>query len=802
MKKAFHSVGGLFVRSATALGRDVLRLELSPSDNEPRDFLRHINRLGSTESFVVEVPADMLESMVSPEEFGSREHKIATLQGNCINLKMSVSNDNQEIEVLDASPDLSYIMAGNEKTGFRPTIRFNRLFRQCVGDLAGSFVFNHIRNFFRDNHGFLLPHEGEKSLKPYQKHLVRLLSPYSQSLCRTPEQSRELGHASFEGDFLTIEQRVESLSGVLMAERTFASAQPNSPIYGKVTLTDIVGPPAESRWMEVVGEKLDRALGQSQRLDYAVTSLDNYVQSKLPLRIAANIERQLDRPLSGTERVEVKNLFDQFMADLVTDSQQRLQPLEEFCDAVGARRRSVPKHGLAVLTHLAHDTRSPAKRPVKMSDGTELDFGRELSRLVADPRSFGVELPNHQGTIQQAAQVALLNYISRDTLRAYWGISEPIPCTSAFQALQAENERKVTDRFTKTRCPLANPADIYRKFDAARQLLARCTSAYLCTKGSGVEMLAPPRSMLHRLSVRSAGVPDVTRSRGLLLRTACAVYRSVPDAKADSFLKEISMLTGRSTDDYAREASFLVGSYNMTRAEASVALALHEAIDTDNQRLAEKLDEFGKQNVPEYHTKLEAALDSRVRVQSLTPTALTRLASESPEDVVKALSPEAQIQGELVNSKTSAVAGAAMKVLQNTLRDSLEFFKTSLPASLEFKNIEGSVYGGPQSAKIVSELVEESMEGTLSDYFRLASIPDPEQREQQMNVRAATLAERAEQSKDALEIEADARCYPSGRSPKRVARDLLAEAFNKAILGSGKFEMDPYAFAPPSFASP
>lgn len=315
-------------------------------------------------------------------------------------------------------------------------------------------------------------------------------------------------------------------------------------------------------------------------------------------------------------------------------------------------------------------------------------------------------------------------------------------------------------------------------------------------------MLAPPRSMLQRLSVRSAGVPDVTRSRGLLLRTACAVYRSVPDAKADNLLKEFSMLTGRSADDYAREASFLVGSYNMSRAEAVVALALHEAIDTDNQRLAEKLDEFGKQHVPEYNSKLEAALDSRVRVQSLTPTALARLASESQEDVVKALSPEAQIQGELVNSKTSAVAGAAMKVLQNTLRDSLEFFKTSLPASLEFKNIEGSVYSGSQSAKIVSELVEESMEGTLSDYFRLASIPDPEQREQQMNVRAAKLAERAEQSKDALEIEADARCYPSGRSPKRVARDLLAEAFNKAILGSGKFEMDPYAFAPPSFASP
>ncbi len=800
MKRAFHSVGGLFVRNATALGRDVLRLELSPSDSESRDFLSHINRLGNADSFAVEVPADMLESMVSPEEFGSREHKIATLQGNCINLKMSVSGDNQEVEVLDASPDLSYIMAGNEKTGFRPTIRFNRLFRQCVGDLARSSVFNHIRNCFRDNHGFLLPHEGEKPLKPYQKHLVRILSPYSQSFCQTPEQSHELGHASFEGDFLTIEQRLNSLAGVLEAERKFASVQPNSPTYGKVTLPDIVGLPAESRWMDAVSEKLDRALGQSQRLDYAVTSLDSYARSKLPLRIAANMEKQLDRPLSETERTEVKQLFEQFMAGLVAESQRKLQPLESFCDSVEVRRRTVPTHGLAILSYMAGDTSFPPPRPVKMSNGIKLDFGRELSRLVADPRSFGVELPDNEGTIQQAAQVALLNYVSRETLRAYWGISEPIPCTSAFQALQAENEQKVTDRFTKTRYPLPNPADIYRKFDAARQLLAQCTSAYLCTKESGVELIAPPRSLLQRLSVRSSGVADVTRSRGLLLRTACAAFRSVSNAKADNLLKEISMLTGRSGDDYAREASFLVGSYNMSRAEAVVALALHEAIDTDNQRLAEKLDEFGKQNVPEYNSKLEAALDSRVRVQSLTPTALARLASESPEDVVKALSPEAQIQGELVNSKTSAVAGAAMKVLQNTLRDSLEFFKTSLPASLEFKNIETSVYSGPQSAKIVSELVEESMEGTLSDYFRLAAIPDPERREQQMNVRAATLAERAEQSKDALEIEADARCYPSGRSPKRVARDLLAEAFNKAILGSGKFEMDPYTFAPPAFA--
>ena len=208
------------------------------------------------------------------------------------------------------------------------------------------------------------------------------------------------------------------------------------------------------------------------------------------------------------------------------------------------------------------------------------------------------------------------------------------------------------------------------------------------------EALAPPRSLLPRLSARSAGVPEVTRSRGLLLRSACAVYRNVPDEKANTLLEEICVSTGRSAEEYGREAAFLASAYTMTKTEAVAALALHESIETDNQRLAQKLDQFGKENVPDYHAKLEAALDSRVRVQSLTPTALARLASESPEEVVKALSPEAQIQGELANSKTSAVAGAALKALQHRVRDSVEFFKSSLPSSLEFKNLEGRFTAG------------------------------------------------------------------------------------------------------------
>jgi len=176
------------------------------------------------------------------------------------------------------------------------------------------------------------------------------------------------------------------------------------------------------------------------------------------------------------------------------------------------------------------------------------------------------------------------------------------------------------------------------------------------------------------------------------------------------------------------------------------------------------------------------------------------MVSDSPEEVVKALNPNARIRGELASSKAAAVATAAMKSLRTTLMKSLEFFKTSLPSSLEFKNIEGSVYSGPQSAKIVSEIVEEKIDDALGDYFRLSSVPNPEQREQLMNVHSATLAERAERSKDAVEIEADAKCYPAGRSPKRAARELLMDAYHKALTGHGRLEIDPYTFAPPSLA--
>lgn len=805
MRRSYHTLNGMFVREASLHGKDRLRLVLSPSDVETRSFLRHCHRLADDDSVVVDVPLQLLERLVSLDEFGSRDHKLATLPGNHVNLKVVPARDG--FEVVDAEPDMSYILAGSEKTGFRPTARFNRLFRQSVRDTARQFAFNHIRGLFDEN-TLLPPVESGRPLKSYQRDLLRIIAPYSACLCDSPAKSQSLGHASFSGDYLTVEQRADSFATVLKAELDFAAAPPNAATHGKVALADLLGVTAESGWLSATSEKLDETLGQSQRLNYVVSALDDYVQHKLPLRIAAQMERRLGQPLSEDQKREVHQLFGAFMAQIQEESDARLSPVDDFRCAVGVQLTEVPRAGLAVLNHLARDqTWAETQRPrARLSDGTEVDFTQELGRLLADPRSLGIELPVNNGTaIQQAAQAAWLNYVSRDLLTAYWGISEPVPSLASIQALQAETEQRVTDRFTKSTHPLANPKDLFEKFSLARGMLVASLSDYLGTAG-GPDLPAglalAPKSLVPRLMERSDGSPEVTRSRGQLLRSACAVFRGseLSDEAADALAKEASLLTGRNSEDYAREAKFLAETCAMSRTEATAVLLLHEAIDTRNERLAIKLDEFGRQHVPQFQQKVEAALDSRIRPQTLTVSALARMVSESPADVVKALNPEAKARGETANSKSVAVATAAMKALHRTLQRSMDFFKTSLATSIEFKNIDSYVYSGPQSTKMVSEIVEREMHDCLADYFRLASVPDRSRREQLMNAQAASLAERADQSREAVEIEADARCYPAGRSPRRVARDLLAEALNKALLSRGAVELDPYVFSAPSLA--
>ena len=226
-------------------------------------------------------------------------------------------------------------------------------------------------------------------------------------------------------------------------------------------------------------------------------------------------------------------------------------------------------------------------------------------------------------------------------------------------------------------------------------------------------------------------------------------------------------------------------------------MLLYEAIQNHNVQLAQKLQEFGDANVKDFKQKLEDALDSRVRARTLTVATLGKRITDSPSEIYKALNPKAEVSCELANAKASVVSSACMDVLKQTLRRKLAFYKQSLPSSIELNNIEGMVYNGPQSMKMVEELVEDNMEDGILDYIRLSSIRDSSQREHAMDTHSAHLSDRASKAKAAVEIEADAKCYPGGMSPRRQARQLLKDAFNKAAMGKGEIKFDPHLFAPP-----
>jgi hypothetical protein len=131
----------------------------------------------------------------------------------------------------------------------------------------------------------------------------------------------------------------------------------------------------------------------------------------------------------------------------------------------------------------------------------------------------------------------------------------------------------------------------------------------------------------------------------------------------------------------------------------------------------------------------------------------------------------------------------------------LEFYRQSLPSAIELNNIEGPLYNGPQSFKMMEELAEEGMEDGMLDFCRLSSIRDGAQREQAMNAHAANLVETTLRSKAAVEIEADSKCYPGGMSPRRHAKQLLKDAINKAVMGfKGDGQIDPHTFAAPAFS--
>jgi len=797
--KEIHSLRGLWVRNAALVDKKI-RLELSPSDKDIQSFLAHIHKLDDSGGFEIDVDPAMLEHIIPPDEVGTREHKLAMLPGNCIDLTV-VLDENHELIAVDGNHDASHTLSGDEKTGLRPTPKLSRLLRGHVRDMSRGFSFNHIRGFFRETNGGLVPNDETQPLKAHQKAMVRILTPYCKPFCSDASKVRQLKVSGLEGDYLGVEQRIDSIQGILDAEEDFGKQRPSSPIYGKVTLSDVLGAVADNSWEESSRQYLNATL-KNTRLGYAVSALDNHIKAKLTPTIVDHMSKTCGKTFTPGQKQEVSREFQRFMGMLIDAGQKRLDPLRKFCDSVGQVSDSTPEHGLAILNHLAGLSRINPTVEFKLADGTKLDFSAEMKKLFADPRTFGAPLENLPKNVQQAANAALLHYMSREMLSAYWEISNPSPSADSMDALLKETEQKVVARFTKRKDPVSNPGEFYQAFVNGRNLLLHQMDEYLGpTPDKGI--LAPPKSLNHRLMERSAGVNDVTRSRGLLLNSACTIFRkeNIPDEAVNVLLREGYLLMGSPADACNGEVEYVMKAYGKSRSEAAYALLLHAAIEQHNVQLAQKLQEFGENNVKDFKQKLEDELDSRVRARTLNVATLGKRIADSPSEIYKALNPKAEVRCELANAKASIISSAAMGVLKNTLRRSLEFYRQSLPSSIELNNIEGPLYNGPQSFKMIEELAEEGMEDGILDFCRLSSIRDGAQREHAMNAHSANLAETASRSKAAVEIEADSKCYPGGMSPRRHAKQLLKDAINKAVMGfKGDGQIDPHVFAPPSFS--
>jgi hypothetical protein len=797
--KEIHSLRGLWVRNAALVDKKI-RLELSPSDKDIQSFLAHIHKLDDSGGFEIDVDPAMLEHIIPPDEVGTKEHKLAMLPGNCIDLTV-VLDENHELIAVDGNHDASHTLSGDEKTGLRPTPKLSRLLRGHVRDMSRGFSFNHIRGFFRETNGGLVPNDETQPLKAHQKAMVRILTPYCKPFCSDASKVRQLKVSGLEGDYLGVEQRIDSIQGILDAEEDFGKQRPSSPIYGKVTLSDVLGAVADNSWEESSRQYLNATL-KNTRLGYAVSALDNHIKAKLTPTIVDHMSKTCGKTFTPGQKQEVSREFQRFMGILIDAGQKRLDPLRKFCDSVGQVSDSTPEHGLAILNHLAGLSRINPTVEFKLADGTKLDFSAEMKKLFADPRTFGAPLENLPKNVQQAANAALLHYMSREMLSAYWEISNPSPSADSMDALLKETEQKVVARFTKRKDPVSNPGEFYQAFVNGRNLLLHQMDEYLGpTPDKGI--LAPPKSLNHRLMERSAGVNDVTRSRGLLLNSACTIFRkeNIPDEAVNVLLREGYLLMGSPADACNGEVEYVMKAYGKSRSEAAYALLLHAAIEQHNVQLAQKLQEFGENNVKDFKQKLEDELDSRVRARTLNVATLGKRIADSPSEIYKALNPKAEVRCELANAKASIISSAAMGVLKNTLRRSLEFYRQSLPSSIELNNIEGPLYNGPQSFKMIEELAEEGMEDGILDFCRLSSIRDGAQREHAMNAHSANLAETASRSKAAVEIEADSKCYPGGMSPRRHAKQLLKDAINKAIMGfKGDGQIDPHVFAPPSFS--
>ena len=187
-----------------------------------------------------------------------------------------------------------------------------------------------------------------------------------------------------------------------MRRRISANSGRPAHIYGKVTLSDVLGAVADNSWEESSKQYLNATL-KNTRLGYAVNALDNHIKTKLTPTIVDHMSKACGKTFTPGQTQEVSREFQRFMAILIDASQKRLDPLRKFCDSVGQVSDSTPEQGLALLNHLAGLSRISPAAEFKLADGTKLDFSAEMKKLFADPRTFGAPLENLPKNVQQAA---------------------------------------------------------------------------------------------------------------------------------------------------------------------------------------------------------------------------------------------------------------------------------------------------------------------------------------------------------------------------------------------------------------
>lgn len=800
-----YSLKGMQVREATLLprrdpsGKDAIRLVLTPADKDEISFFESQDLLDESGAVRanpnspagIEVPLTMLESLISPDETGTPAHKVAMLRNTFVKLQASYTPE-FGLMIEAGANDTAHRISGNSAHDMRPTLNLERKFGAHIRQEAESFWFTRIRGLFQPNHGSLLPKlEDGKKLTAWQRDVLKIVSPYSNALCSSPDKAKVPGQAKMTGDYLTLDQRSNTLAQVLEMESFCANLPNNEALHGHVTLAEMLGSPTDTTWSEMSNRKLDEIMRRDDRLATAPDNLGAHAEKMTQLgSVASNLEKLTGQTLTDEQKKETRELFNQFLLDITAKSEGHFKPIQTFCSSLGIPPTSSTKQtGLAILHHVASlkSFDSNPDKEYRLKDGTPLDFSSLMTKAVADSRIFGEKLPNLK-TTQQAAAAAVLFQISETTLHAYWE-QPPMVSAQSLHKLAKLTERDIVDHLMTSKRGHKNPTAFTKTFLDARNLMQSQVELFLASAAEDENLTPPPKSMTARLMACSDGRPDVTQSRGLLLRTAVRTIYSkanIADEQVDSLLHEAANLSSKPNNNYKEQVNYLSQTYGMNRAEAAVTLLMADAIQDNNFVLMQKLDTFGEGSVGKdaYHQKMEAALDTPLRAQNLSIYDLSRQLSASPDSLVKAIDPASEADAQMANIKASMVAKAAMGHIEQQLLKTAPTYNGTLRNSLTYRNMESPIMTGTLGVKFVDEQIHQGFTSALDSFLRISAIRDSGAREQRLLAEGAALKDATTTARNNVEAEAE-RCYPHGRSPKKAALDLLKQGMQKAFMGVG-----------------